>query len=151
MSWQAYVDNNLIGTGKIQKAAIIGLAGGVWASSPGYTLSAEEQKAIVTGYENPSSVQASGVRLAGQKFFTLQANERSIYGKKAVRVHGYSRSRPCWWPSTPHRTKRLKRRPSLRAWPITSSASATDRVRPCVWRGVRGGRCWSWLLSRMKI
>ncbi|EIW55824.1 profilin [Trametes versicolor FP-101664 SS1] len=84
MSWQAYVDTNLIGTGKIQKAAIIGLAGGVWASSPGYTLSAEEQKAIVTGFENPSSLQSSGVRLAGQKFFTLQANERSIYGKKAA-------------------------------------------------------------------
>lgn len=34
----AYVDSNLIGTGKINKAAIIGLAGGVWASSPGYTV-----------------------------------------------------------------------------------------------------------------
>lgn len=56
-------------------------------------LSAEEQKAIVTGFENPSSLQASGVRLAGQKFFTLQANDRSIYGKKAVRAHSCSRIR----------------------------------------------------------
>ncbi|KAI0635071.1 profilin [Trametes polyzona] len=82
MSWQAYVDNNLLGTGKISKAAILGQAGGVWASSPGYTLSADEQKAIVNAFNKPDEVLASGVRLAGQKFFTLQANDRSIYGKK---------------------------------------------------------------------
>ena len=102
------------------KAAIIGVAGGVWASSSGYSvsylfdsfilpplfhtsardditvwndltpsmvlqLSAEEQKAIVSGFNDPSSVQASGVRLAGNKFFIVQANPRSIYGKKQVR------------------------------------------------------------------
>jgi hypothetical protein len=31
-----YVDNNLLGTGKISKAAILGLQGGVWAKSEGY-------------------------------------------------------------------------------------------------------------------
>ncbi|OSX62169.1 hypothetical protein POSPLADRAFT_1039961 [Postia placenta MAD-698-R-SB12] len=82
MSWQAYVDNNLVGSGKVSKAAIIGLAGGVWASSAGYTLSAQEQKDIVAAFANPAQAQASGVRLAGQKFFVLQANDRSIYGKK---------------------------------------------------------------------
>ncbi|KAI0716038.1 profilin [Cerioporus squamosus] len=82
MSWQAYVDNNLIGTGKINKAAIVGLAGGVWASSPGYTLSADEQKAIVNAFKDATTTQANGIRLAGQKFFTLQANDRSVYGKK---------------------------------------------------------------------
>ncbi|KAL0952335.1 hypothetical protein HGRIS_006615 [Hohenbuehelia grisea] len=82
MSWQAYVDNNLVGSGKVQKAAIIGLQGGVWAASPGYNISAAEQTAIINGYSNPGSLQASGFRLADQKFFTLQANERSIYGKK---------------------------------------------------------------------
>ncbi|KAI0916192.1 hypothetical protein AcW1_009968 [Taiwanofungus camphoratus] len=84
MSWQAYVDTNLVGSGRVSKAAIIGLAGGVWASSPGYTLSTDEQKKIVASFNDPSSAQASGIRLAGQKFFTLQANERSIYGKKAA-------------------------------------------------------------------
>ncbi|EIN04751.1 profilin [Punctularia strigosozonata HHB-11173 SS5] len=84
MSWQIYVDENLVGTGRIAKAAIIGLAGGIWASSPGYTLSAEEQKAIVDGFTNPAQVQASGVRLGGKKFFTLQATDRHIYGKQAA-------------------------------------------------------------------
>lgn len=31
-----------------------------------------------------SAVQSGGVRLAGQKFFTLSVNDRSIYGKKQV-------------------------------------------------------------------
>ncbi|KZT02849.1 profilin [Laetiporus sulphureus 93-53] len=84
MSWQAYVDTNLVGSGKVSKAAIIGLSGGVWASSPGYTLSTQEQKDIVAAFNNPAAAQANGIRLAGQKFFTLQANDRSIYGKKAA-------------------------------------------------------------------
>ncbi|EJF63924.1 profilin, partial [Dichomitus squalens LYAD-421 SS1] len=78
----AYVDNNLIGTGKISKAAILGQAGGVWAASPGFTLSTEEQAAVVRAFSKPDEAQANGIRLAGQKFFTLSANDRSIYGKK---------------------------------------------------------------------
>lgn len=39
----------------------------------------------MNAFNNPGSAQATGIRLAGQKFFTLQANDRSIYGKKAVR------------------------------------------------------------------
>lgn len=49
-------------------------------------LSTEEQKAIVNGYNELDKVQASGIRAAGQKFFTLQAGPRSIYGKKQVRA-----------------------------------------------------------------
>ncbi|KAM5532122.1 hypothetical protein V8D89_014215 [Ganoderma adspersum] len=82
MSWQQYVDTNLIGTGKVSRAAIIGLQGGIWASSPGYTLSAEEQKAAVQAFDNPDNVLATGVRLGGQKFFAIQANPRSVYTKK---------------------------------------------------------------------
>ena len=29
MSWQSYVDTNLVGTGKVSRAAILGLKGGV--------------------------------------------------------------------------------------------------------------------------
>ncbi|PBK99871.1 profilin [Armillaria gallica] len=84
MSWQTYVDTNLVGSGRISKAAIIGQQGGVWAASAGYNLSTEEQNAIINGYNDVTKVQASGIRVAGQKFFTLQANPRSIYGKKGA-------------------------------------------------------------------
>ena len=34
----AYVDTNLVGTGKVTRAAILGLKGGVWAASAGYNV-----------------------------------------------------------------------------------------------------------------
>lgn len=84
MSWQAYVDNNLVGTGKVARAAILGLKGGVWAASAGFTLTPEEQKAITTAFTNLSAAQASGVRLAGQKFFVTQTDEGVIHGRKQM-------------------------------------------------------------------
>ena len=38
MSWQAYVDTNLVGTGKITKAAIHGHDGSLWATSKGFSV-----------------------------------------------------------------------------------------------------------------
>ena len=38
MSWQAYVDTNLVGTGKILKAAIYGHDGSLWATTPGFNV-----------------------------------------------------------------------------------------------------------------
>lgn len=38
MSWQEYVDNQLIGTGKIVQAAIYGHNGSLWATSPGFSV-----------------------------------------------------------------------------------------------------------------
>ncbi|MEV0379731.1 profilin [Nonomuraea sp. NPDC050643] len=78
-SWQAYVEDNLLGSGKISKAAILGQQGSVWAASTGYTISPEEQQTVIDGYKRPEKLQASGLRLAGQKFFTLQVVERSVY------------------------------------------------------------------------
>lgn len=42
MSWQGYVDTNLVGTGKISQAAIIGLKGGVWATSADFNVSVRD-------------------------------------------------------------------------------------------------------------
>ncbi|KAK0544068.1 profilin, required for normal timing of actin polymerization in response to thermal stress [Tilletia horrida] len=82
MSWQTYVDSNLVGSGHISKAAILGLKGGVWAASPGFDIKPDEQKTVISGFTNPESVQASGIRVAGKKYFTLQVNDRSQYGKQ---------------------------------------------------------------------
>ncbi|KAF8876935.1 profilin [Infundibulicybe gibba] len=84
MSWQAYVDTNLVGTGKIAKAAILGLQGGVWAFSPGFTISTDEQKKVVDAYKNLEGVRTSGLVVAGIKYFTLSADGRSIYLKKGA-------------------------------------------------------------------
>ncbi|EIE85924.1 hypothetical protein G6F46_011788 [Rhizopus delemar] len=84
MSWQAYVDNNLIGTGNVSQAAIYGHAGGVWATSAGFQLQPSEVQEIIAGYANPENATAHGVHVAGEKYFVIKADERSIYGKKAA-------------------------------------------------------------------
>ncbi|KAF8342723.1 profilin, partial [Cantharellus anzutake] len=78
----AYVDTHLIGSGKVSRAAIIGRQGGVWASSAGFDLSAQEQTEIIQALANKESVQSKGIRAAGVKYFYTDATERSIYGKK---------------------------------------------------------------------
>lgn len=49
-------------------------------------LSLDEQKAAISAFNDPTVTQANGVRLSGQKFFTLSADKRSVYGKKQVRA-----------------------------------------------------------------
>jgi profilin len=38
MSWQSYVDDQLIGTGHVSKAVITGLDGSIWAVSSGFSV-----------------------------------------------------------------------------------------------------------------
>jgi len=47
-------------------------------------LSPQEQNEILKAHANPGTTQSSGIRLAGNKHFTLQADKRSIYLKKGV-------------------------------------------------------------------
>ncbi len=47
-------------------------------------LSPEEQAATVQAFNNFPKTQETGVKLAGNKYFTLQAEGRSIYVKKGV-------------------------------------------------------------------
>ncbi|KAI8975368.1 profilin [Mycotypha africana] len=82
MSWQAYVDTNLIGTGNVSQAAIYGLNGGEWAKSAGFQLQPKEIQEITAAFSNADSIRANGIHVNGVKYLTLRADERSIYGKK---------------------------------------------------------------------
>ncbi|KAI9018381.1 profilin [Hyaloraphidium curvatum] len=84
MSWQAYVDNNLLGTAKVTKAAIHGHDGSLWATSKGFAISAPEFQALFKAFKDPSGARASGLTLAGVKYIVLRADDRSIYGKKGA-------------------------------------------------------------------
>lgn len=82
MSWQAYTDN-LVATGKIDKAALYSAAGdSLWAQSSNFQLAQDEISSIAKGYADPSHLQAHGLHVQGQKYFLLRADERSIYGKQ---------------------------------------------------------------------
>merc|ERR1712232_47941 len=84
MSWQDYVDKNLVGTGKVKKAGIYGLNGAKWAASSGFNVSATEVKNLLAGLSDNSKLQTSGVVVAGTKYLLLRASDRSIYGKKGA-------------------------------------------------------------------
>lgn len=83
MSWQAYVDSTLVGSGTIDKAAIFSIAGdSVWAHSKGFEVDATELKEIVAAYKDPSKVQAEGLYVAGQRHVFLKHDGRSLYVKQ---------------------------------------------------------------------
>lgn len=52
----------------------------VWHSQ----VTPQEQTALVKGFDDPSALQSGGLHVAGKKYFCLQANDRSIYGKAGV-------------------------------------------------------------------
>ncbi|KAJ4390745.1 profilin, required for normal timing of actin polymerization in response to thermal stress [Gnomoniopsis smithogilvyi] len=87
MSWQAYVDTSLVGTGHVDKGAIISIAGdSVWATSSGYTISAEEMKnlaSIVTGEQAAiDKAFAEGLHIAGERYVLAKAEDGSVYARK---------------------------------------------------------------------
>jgi profilin len=67
MSWQDYVDVNLVGSGKVSRACIIGLDGGVWASSPGFQVSGDEATKLLKAFQDPSGIRANGLYANGQR------------------------------------------------------------------------------------
>ena len=82
MSWQAYVDNNLLGTKKLNNGAIIGLDGNVWAKSGGLNITPTEGKNIVAGFSNNSLFQSAGLNCGGVKYMFLRSQDHSVIGKK---------------------------------------------------------------------
>eukprot|EP00034_Subulatomonas_tetraspora_P000623 GABW01000878.1.p1 GENE.GABW01000878.1~~GABW01000878.1.p1 ORF type:complete len:125 (-),score=29.71 GABW01000878.1:63-437(-) len=82
MSWQAYVDQQMVGSGFCSTGAIIGLDGSVWATSAGFNVA--EGAALARMFSDPSSAFASGITVAGVKYMCIRADPRSIYGKKGA-------------------------------------------------------------------
>jgi len=86
MSWQAYVDQSLVGTGHVDKAAIFNAEGtSVWASSPNFKVTPQEMQEVVGAYKDtstPKAVQSTGLHIAGQKYIVIKADDTSLYGKK---------------------------------------------------------------------
>jgi len=86
MSWQAYVDTSLVGTGDVDKAAIFNAEGtSVWATSANFKVSPQEIAEVVGAYKDtstPKKVQSTGLHIAGEKYVVLRADETSLYGRK---------------------------------------------------------------------
>ncbi|POR38826.1 Profilin [Tolypocladium paradoxum] len=86
MSWQAYIDTSLVGTGHVDKAAIISAAGdSAWAASADFQLKPEEMKAIsaIVGGDAAAKDKAfaDGLYVAGNRYVMARAEDRSIYAR----------------------------------------------------------------------
>merc|ERR1711890_159485 len=82
MSWQSYVDDQLISTKLIKDAVIAGHDGNIWASSAGFSVTAAELKVILDRYTNTEQLAMNGLMVGGTKYMFLSANDRVIRGKK---------------------------------------------------------------------
>merc|ERR1712154_485121 len=69
MSWQSYVDDQLISTNMIKNAVIAGHDGNIWASSSGFNVTAAE-------------LTMNGVTVGGTKYMFLSANDRVVRARK---------------------------------------------------------------------
>merc|ERR1712137_1510513 len=66
MSWQAYVDTQMIQK-NLKQAAIA---------------SHDDNKKLLNNYENSAEMAASGINLAGQKYFYLSGTDEVLRGKQ---------------------------------------------------------------------
>jgi len=82
MSWQSYVDDQLIATKVIKDALICGHDGNIWATSAGFAATPAELKAIITNIGNSDVMAVNGVMLAGTKYMYLSGTDKVIRAKK---------------------------------------------------------------------
>lgn len=82
MSWQSYVDDHLIATGKVSRAAIHGLDGNPWATSSGFQVAPAEVKKLLPAFDDPTPLYQSGIVLNGTKYMFLRNEGRSLLGRK---------------------------------------------------------------------
>merc|ERR1712183_1211192 len=81
MSWQSYVDDQLISTKVIKSAVITGHDGNIWASSAGFPVTAEELKSLLGKYASIDQMAMNGVTIGGVRYMFLSATDRVVRAK----------------------------------------------------------------------
>ena len=84
MSWQAYIDDNLLKSGMVTAAGIYDLQGNPWAYSAGFAAQIAEVAAVSAHMHtgDPSGLAGTGVVLAGVKYMYVAGSADEVYGKK---------------------------------------------------------------------
>jgi len=84
MSWQAYVDDQLMSTKMVTHAVICGHDGNIWAQSAGFTVTPEELKGLIAKFGNEDSMAQTGINVAGTKYMYLSSTDKVIRAKKGT-------------------------------------------------------------------
>lgn len=90
MSWQDYVNDQLMASELLLSAAIVGHDGHIWAKSPDFKVTSLELATLVQGFARPELLTTDeGITLANTKYIYLSGTEsvvRARLGK--IGVHG---------------------------------------------------------------
>lgn len=84
MSWQSYVDDQLIATKMVKHAVICGHDGSIWAQSAGFSASAEELKELLSKYGDMNTLALTGVTIGGTRYMYLSSTDKVIRAKKGT-------------------------------------------------------------------
>jgi len=84
MSWQSYVDDQLLNTKMVTHAVICGHDGNIWASSNNFAVTPDELRALIAKYNNTDQLAMNGVTIAGTKYMYLSSNDKVIRAKKGT-------------------------------------------------------------------
>jgi profilin len=84
MSWQSYVDDQLLNTKMVTHAVICGHDGNIWATSSNFNVSPGELKALIGKYNDTEKLAMNGVEIAGKKYMYLSSNDKVIRAKKGT-------------------------------------------------------------------
>jgi len=82
MSWQAYVDDQLIATQMVKDAVICGHDGAIWAKSKDFEPTPAELKTLSTNIGSTDVMAANGVTIAGVRYMFLSGTDRIVRAKK---------------------------------------------------------------------
>ena len=84
MSWQSYVDDQLLNTKMVTHAVICGHDGNIWATSNNFGITPDELRALISKYNNTDQLAQSGVTIAQKKYMYLSSTEKVIRAKKGT-------------------------------------------------------------------
>lgn len=84
MSWQSYVDDQLLAAKTVSKACIAGHDGNIWATSEGFAATAAELKFIISNMGSTDVFAMNGLKIAGVKYMFLSGDDKIIRGKKGT-------------------------------------------------------------------
>jgi len=84
MSWQAYVDDQLLATKQVQEAVILGHDGNVWATSADFAATPEEMKKIADNFSSMETMAQTGITVAGTKYMYISSDDKVVRAKKGT-------------------------------------------------------------------
>ena len=84
MSWQEYVDTNLLGSKVISAAGIYDLTGNPWAYSAGFAAQVAEVGLVAKEMiaDTTTNLAGTGVVIAGIKYMFVSGSHDEVYAKK---------------------------------------------------------------------